>query len=104
MSQFIFAYHGGKRPETPEEGEKVMAQWNAWFGTMGDDLIVPGAPLGMSKTVDDSSITDDGGANPLSGYSVVAAESIEVACEMAKGCPMVQDHSGSVEVAEILEM
>ena len=31
MPQFIFAYHGGKAAETPEEEEKEMAAWMAWF-------------------------------------------------------------------------
>ncbi len=104
MAQFIFAYHGGKSPETPEEGEKVMAAWGAWFGGLGDAIVQPGAPLGMSKTVNGSGVTDDGGANPVSGYSVVDAADMDAAVTMAKGCPMVVDGSGSVEVAELLEM
>ncbi|NRB16883.1 MAG: hypothetical protein HRU33_04730 [Rhodobacteraceae bacterium] len=104
MAQFIFAYHGGKKPDTPEDGAKVMQAWKDWMGSMGDALIVPGAPVGMSKTVSASGLADDGGANPLSGYSVVEAVSIDAASEMAKGCPMVVDGDGSVEVAEILEM
>lgn len=104
MPEFIFAYHGGKKPETPEEGEKVMAAWGAWFENMGAALKIPGAPVGMSKTVSAGGVADDGGANPLSGYTVINAASIDAATEMAKGCPMVVDGSGSVEVAEILEM
>jgi len=104
MAQFIFAYHGGKKPDTPEEGAKVMEAWKSWMGSIGDALIVPGAPVGMSKTVSSGGVADDGGANPLSGYSVVEAADISAASEMAKGCPMVVDGDGSVEVAEILEM
>lgn len=104
MAQFIFAYHGGKKPDSPEEGVEVMDAWKSWMGSMGDALIVPGAPVGMSKTVTDGGITDDGGSNPVSGYSVIETTDIDAATEMAKGCPMVIDGSGSVEVAEILEM
>lgn len=104
MPQFIFAYHGGKSPETPEEGEKVMAEWMAWFESMGEAVAVPGNPVGMSKTVSAAGVADDGGANPLSGYSVVNAAGIDAATEMAKGCPMVVSGNGTVEVAEIIEM
>ncbi|GGH28109.1 YCII-related domain-containing protein [Cribrihabitans marinus] len=104
MPQFIYVYHGGKKPDTPEEGEKSMAAWMAWFESMGDAVVEAGNPVGMSKTVSRSGVTDDGGANPVSGYSVVSAETIEAATEMAGGCPMVADGSGSIEVAEILEM
>ena len=104
MPQFIFAYHGGKTPDTPEEGAEVMAAWQAWMGGMGDALVQPGNPVGMSKTVSGSGVTDDGGANPVSGFSVVEAADIDAACDMAKGCPMVVSGNGSVEVAEVIEM
>lgn len=104
MPNFIFAYHGGMAPRSPEEGEKVMAQWNAWYGAMGDKLSNGGGPCGQSKTVSPGGIADDGGANPLSGFTLVTAASHEAACEIAKGCPMVVDGSGSVEVCELLDM
>ncbi len=104
MPQFIFAYHGGKTPDTPEEGAQIMAAWQAWMGGMGSALVVPGAPVGLSKTVSTGGVADDGGANPLSGYSVVQADDIDAACDMAKGCPMVISGNGSVEVAELHEM
>ena len=104
MPDFIFAYHGGKAPDTPEEGEKAMAAWGAWYEEMGPNLVNPGNPVGMSKTVSTSGIADDGGANPLSGFTVVRADDMDAACKMAQGCPMVADGTGSVEVAPIMEM
>lgn len=104
MPKFIFAYHGGKAPESPEEGEKVMAEWNAWYGSMGDAVVDGGGPCGQSNTVSSSGVADDGGANPLSGLTQVEAADLQSAVEMAKGCPMVQDGSGSVEVCEVLAM
>ena len=104
MPDFIFAYHGGGMPETPEEGAKAMAAWQTWYGAMGNAVLNPGAPVGMSRTVSADGIVDNGGANPLSGYTVVKADDFDAACEMAKGCPMVADGSGSVEVAPIHEM
>lgn len=103
MANYVFAYHGGKMPETPEEGAKMMEQWQAWYGNLGSALVDGGAPVGMSKTVSSSGIADDGGANPLSGYTIVKADSIDAACEMARGCPMLSS-GGSVEVAEAMEM
>ena len=103
MPKFIFAYHGGKKPETPEEGQKVMAAWMAWMGGLGDALVDGGNPAGMSKTVSSSGVADDGGSNPISGYSLVNATDIDAAVAMAKGCPILDD-GGSVEVAEAMEM
>lgn len=104
MPDFIFAYHGGKTPETPEEGAEVMAAWQVWFGAMGDAVVIPGNPVGLSKTVSAAGVADNGGANPLSGYTVVRAADIGAATDMARGCPMVVSGNGTVEVAEIIEM
>jgi hypothetical protein len=101
MPNFIFAYHGGHVPETPEEGAKAMAAWEKWFGQLGQSIVDPGNPVGQSKTVTSKKVTDGGGANPISGYSVVSADTIDAAVKMAKGCPMVADGTGSVEVAEV---
>lgn len=104
MPNFVFAYHGGGMPDTPEEGAKMMAAWQAWYGGMGDALVDGGAPVGMSKTVSADGVADNGGANPLSGYTVVSAETIEAACEIAKGCPILAGGGGTVEVAQVHEM
>ncbi len=104
MPNYMFAYHGGGMPETPEEGARVMAAWQTWYGAMGDNVVDGGAPVAMSKTVSSDGVTDDGGANPLSGYTVVKADDYDAACEMAKGCPIIADGSGTVEVAQIMQM
>ena len=104
MPKFAFVYHGGGAPETPEEGAKAMAAWQSWYGDIGESLEDGGAPVGQSMTVSADGVTDNGGANPVSGYTVVSAADYDAACEMAKGCPLVQDGSGSVEVAQIVEM
>ena len=103
MPDFIFAYHGGKMPDTPEEGEKVMAAWNDWYQGMGDHLVHGGGPVGKSSTVSSKGVTQDGGANPLSGFTIVKAKDHGEADKMAKGCPIL-DAGGSVEVAPIREM
>ncbi len=104
MARFMFVYHGGKKPETPEEGEKIMAEWGAWYASMGAAVVDGGGPAGMSKTVSSGGVADNGGANPVSGLSIVEAADQNAAVDMAKGCPMVKDGSGSVEVAEIIQM
>ena len=104
MPKFIFAYHGGGKPETEEEGAKAMAAWQTWLGGMGDACVDMGNPVGMSKTVAAGGVTDNGGANPLSGYTIVQAADIGAACDLAKGCPILDGGGGTVEVAPIMEM
>lgn len=104
MPKYVFAYHGGKMPETEEEGAKVMADWMAWFGSMGDAVVDGGNPVGPSSTLNsDGSVSCDGGANPLSGYSLIQADDIQQATEFARGCPILQAE-GSVEIAEAIDM
>ena len=95
MPKFIFAYHGGKMPDTPEEGEKVMAAWNEWYQDMGGKLADPGAPVGKSKTVSAGGVADDGGANPISGWTVVTADGVDAAVAIAKGCPILPPAAAS---------
>ncbi len=102
MPNYILAYHGGKMPETPEEGAKQMEKWKAWVGGLGDAVVNPGTPLGKSKTVSSDGVSDDGGSNPLLGFSIVKADSMDAALEMAKACPFLE--IGTVEVAEVMDM
>ena len=102
--KYIFVYHGGATPTSPEEGEKVMAAWAAWFENMGTAVVDGGNPVGQSATVSAKGVQNDGGANPASGYTVVQAASIDAACDLAKGCPMVVDGTGTIEVAPIIQM
>ena len=102
MSNYILAYHGGKKPESPEAGAEHKAEWMAWVGGLGDAMVNPGTPLGKSKTVSSDGVSDDGGSNPLMGYSIVKADSMDAALEIAKGCPFLD--MGTIEVAEMMEM
>lgn len=103
MPDFMFAYHGGKIPETEDEGKKSMAAWMAWFEGMGPIIKDPGNPVGKSSTVSASGVANDGGSNPLAGYSIITVDSLDTAIAHAKACPVVGE-GGSVEVAEIVEL
>ena len=70
----------------------------AWVSSLGDASVDPGNPLGMSKTVSADGVTDGGGANPMSGFSVVKADSMDAALEMAKECPFLEI-GGTIVVA-----
>ena len=104
MPKFIFAYHGGATPSTPQEGEKVMAKWMAWMASIGPSIADGGNPVGPSMTVSKGGTKSGGESNPLSGYTLVNADTMEAACAMAAGCPINDDASGSVEVCECMEM
>ena len=104
MAKYIYVYHGGEHPKTEEEIAGVMGQWKSWLGGMAESLVDGGNPVGMSTTVhSDGTTTEDGGSNPVGGYTLVNADSKDKAVEMAKGCPILMA-GGSVEVAECIEI
>ena len=77
---------------------------SSWFGSLGSAVVDGGNPVGMSTTVHpDGRVTDDGGANPASGYSLIEAESVADAVAKAKACPILEA-GGSIELAEAIDM
>ncbi len=104
MAKFLFAYHGGGMPESKKEQARVMAAWGAWFGSLGEAVVDGGAPTGASATVaSGGKSSSGGGANPVSGYSLVTAKNLKDAIAKAKGCPVLGS-GGSVEVCETIEI
>ncbi len=104
MAQFLFVYHGGNTPnQTPEQHDAEMVKWQAWMDAESQALTDAGAPVGQSKTVSANGTTDDGGANPASGYSIVQAADYDAVCKVAQTCP-IHEVGGTIEVAEIIEM
>ncbi len=103
MPDFIFVYHGGTMPETEEAQQASMAAWGAWFEEMGARVKDPGNPVGKSSTVSAQGVEPHGGANPISGYTVVTVDNQKAAEALAKNSP-IMDEGGSIEIAEIIEM
>jgi len=104
MTKYVFAYHGGGMPESPEEGQKVMAAWNSWMGGLGKAMVDAGNPTGPAKTIaKDGKVSDGGGANPITGYSIVEASNLDAAVKLAKSCPILTS-GGSIEIAETFAM
>ena len=104
MAKYLYVYHGGGKAESEAVLKESMDAWGQWFGSMGAAVIDGGNPVGMSSTVQsDGSVTNDGGANPASGYSLIEAKDLDDALAKAKACPVLSV-GGSVEVAEAFDM
>lgn len=101
MANYLLVYHGGEgMADDADERQKIMDAWGAWFGSMGDAVVDGGNPVGAAMTVaSDGSTAEGGGANPATGYSIIQADSLSAATELAKGCPVL-GAGGSIEVAE----
>ena len=109
MPKYLLAYHqnegsAGGMPEGEEEMAAMMNAWETWYGGMGDKVVDGGNPIAFAKTIaSDGSVSDGGGVSPLTGYTLINADNIDAAVEMAKGCPVL-NNEGSVEVAEAIDM
>ena len=104
MANYMFAYSGGNGAAADEAARNAqMAKWNQWFEQLGSAVVDGGAPTGAAKTVGRGGSVSDGGSRGLTGYSIVSADSLDAAVELAKGCPIVET-GGAVDVYEALAM
>jgi hypothetical protein len=76
-----------------------MEAWTKWFQDLGDAVVDGGNPVGRNWTLTKDGTNEDGGSNPATGYSVIRADSMQRALELAGGCPHLQA-DGTVEICE----
>jgi hypothetical protein len=104
MANYLLAYHGGGMADTKEEQDRVMAAWGAWYQKLGPAVVDGGNPIGHARTIDSGgAVTDGGGANPVSGYTIVRAGNLDEAVVLAEGCPVLLS-GGSIEVGETFDV
>jgi hypothetical protein len=107
MANFLFVYRGSGEAEakmTPDEMQQLMQKWGAWIGEAmakgwmvnpGDALTMEGRVVDARKVVTDGPFVES--KEIVGGYSVVQADTIDAAAELAKGCPGLLN-GGKVEV------
>ncbi len=103
MAQYIMTYLGGDQPSSPEEGRQHFAKYKEWLVSLGDSAVSPANPLKDTRTVNSDGTVTTGGTTSMSGYTVIEADSMEAALEIAKACPFL-DIGGSLEVSELIQM
>ena len=45
MHHFLFAYRGGKQPDTPEETKFEIQRWRGWFDRISPAIVDPAIEL-----------------------------------------------------------
>jgi hypothetical protein len=103
MSQYIIVYLGGNQPSSPEEGKQNMSKYMDWLSSLGNSVVSPANPLKNTSTVNPDGTITTGGTTTMSGYTIIEADSMDLALSMAKACPFL-DIGGSLEVSELIEM
>ncbi|MEN8184150.1 MAG: YciI family protein [Myxococcota bacterium] len=116
MADYLLLYKGGDPNfmdnTTPEQMKEMMDQWGAWFKRLeeGGNLRNPGAALGPeSAVVSQSSVTTDQALAEVKelvgGFTIIAADSLEQAAELAKGSPhLATGPHVTVDVRPVLQM
>ncbi len=104
MPEFIITYHGGRKPDTPEEGAEGMQKWKAWAAGLGEALTNPGTPVGVTTVLNEQGVSDQRPLNPLMGFSIIEASDMDTAVELVKDCPHLYYFDGVLEVPEMMEM
>jgi hypothetical protein len=107
MAKFLFIYRrdregAGKMP--PDEMQRRLQKWQAWIGEglqkgwildAGDGLTQEGRVVNPTRVVLDGPFVES--KDVVGGFSVIQADSLDAAAELAKGCPALLV-GGSVEV------
>jgi hypothetical protein len=108
MSEFTYLFRGRLTTGSPDERQKHMQKWVAWFKALGEQgrLKNPGHPLeaagkvvsGTDKVVKDGPFAE--AKDVVGGFIIVEANDLAHAAEISKGCPILEV-GGSVEVRPI---
>jgi len=87
---YLLLYKGGSMPETEAEQKMAGEAWAAWFGKHGEAIADAGNPFTpMAKTIAPDGKVTDGGFAAATGYTLIKADSLDKAVEIAKGCPVM---------------
>lgn len=106
MAKFVVIYSGGSgMAATPEEQERIVGEWGAWYGKLGPAILDGGNPFGASKSIASAgaAAADGPGTLPATGYTIIDADSLEAAAAACADHPHLS-HGGQVSVFETIEM
>src|SRR5579885_2757787 len=95
MATFVLVYRGSPICQGSPD---AMEAWERWFQVLGDQLVDRGNPV-FDRTVLGAATAD----TVVAGYSVIEADGMAAATELAQGCPALA-HGGAVEVGGLTEL
>jgi len=93
MASFVFSYRvpHDYKPGSPE----TAAAWREFFSGLGDGLADTG-----HAAIQSAVLGDIGAGTRLGGYSIVTADDLDAAMQLAKGCPALGMGAG-VEIGQL---
>ena len=93
MKRFMLMHFGFEKP-TPE----IMEAWNKWFASIADRAVEHGGFRGAREITHDGTNDLPMGMESITGYSIINAESLDEAEEVARGNPFI----ASIRIYEIM--
>ncbi len=105
MKKFLVLYRSNistterMSKSTPEQAKAGMAAWRGWAQRAAGSLVELGAPLGDSTV-----LKGDGAAGYVGGFSIVQADSVDLAKKLFDGHPHFETPGNSIELLELLSM
>jgi hypothetical protein len=93
MPSYLFVYRASQEYQPDPE---AMAAWQSWFSDLSDNVVDIGKPVFGNRRA----LGQDGCETLIRGYSVISAADVDVAAELAQGCPLLK-RGGGVEIAEL---
>ncbi len=114
MKEFLLIFRresaGGESNLSPEQIQAMMKPWQDWIGgiaaqnklvTAGNRLEADGMVLKAGNLITNGPYVETKEA--VGGYTIIKAASLEEACELSKGCPILYA-GGNVEIRAIVPM
>ncbi len=84
MKRFLILHYGFEKPS-----EADMARWMQWFEALGDQQLERGH-LPAGKEISSAGTKDlPFGRDSITGYTLIQADDLDAAEEIAAGCPFV---------------
>ena len=115
MAKYMFIYRSSAEQHanemSPDQMQKIMEAWNAWIGKGMQEKWMenPGDALkGEGKIVNHDKLVSDGpfaeSKEIVGGFSIIIADDLAAAAEIAKTCPAADSPGGSIEIREMAGM
>jgi hypothetical protein len=106
MTKYLLLYRSRlSAPEqmegsSPDDAQAGMDAWMSWAGRAGGAIVDMGSPVAQAASVG----ADRAGGDPIGGYSILEAESVDALRGLLDGHPHLQLDGGAIEVHEMLAL
>lgn len=85
MKKFVLMSVGFETPTA-----EIQEAWGKWFTSIADKIVDSGSPLGPGREVTKNGTKElPRGLETVTGYTVIKAESLDEAEQIAKTCPII---------------